>query len=60
MSVELPFAPVDTIIRRQAGDLRVSSDAAEALARHIQERGATLAIQASKSAEADERKTIMA
>ena len=26
MSVELPFAPVDTIIRRNAGELRVSAD----------------------------------
>ena len=32
MSVELPFAPVDTIIRRRADDLRVSADAAEELA----------------------------
>jgi len=35
MSVELPFAPVDGIIRRNAGDLRVSADAAEELARRI-------------------------
>jgi len=31
MSVELPFAPVDTLIH--AGDLRVKADAAEELAR---------------------------
>jgi len=35
MSVELPFAPVDAIIRRNAGSLRVSADAAEALATRI-------------------------
>ena len=60
MSVELPFAPVDTIIRAQAGDLRVSAGAAEELARRIQDRGATLAVDAARHAEADGRKTLMA
>ena len=60
MSVELPVAPVDTLIRREAGDLRVSAGAAEALARHIQERGAELAGRAAERAEADGRKTLMA
>jgi histone H3/H4 len=60
MSVELPFAPVDEIIRRNAGDLRVSADAAEELARRIQRRGATLAVDAAKRATADGRKTLMA
>src|SRR6056297_2373516 len=60
MSVELPFAPVDTIIRRHAGDLRVSADAAEELARRIQRRGATLAADAAERADADGRKTLMA
>lgn len=60
MSVELPFAPVDEIIRRNAGDLRVSADAAEELARRIQRRGAELAIDAADSATADGRKTLMA
>jgi len=60
MSVELPVAPVDTLIRREAGDLRVSAGAAEALARHIQERGAELAERAAERAEADGRKTLMA
>jgi histone H3/H4 len=60
MSVELPFAPVDTIIRRNAGDLRVSAEAAEELARRIQERGASLAIQAAEQATEDGRKTLMA
>jgi histone H3/H4 len=60
MSVELPFAPVDTIIRRNAGDLRVSAGAAEALARRIQERGAELAVDAVERATADGRKTLMA
>lgn len=60
MSVELPFAPVDTIIRRHAGDLRVSADAAEELARRIQRRGASLAQDAAERAAEDGRKTLMA
>ncbi|MFB6152653.1 MAG: histone [Halodesulfurarchaeum sp.] len=59
MSVELPFAPVDSIIRREAGDLRVSSDAAAELARLIQDHGAELAARAAKRADADGRKTLM-
>ncbi len=59
MSVELPFAPVDTVIRRNAGQLRVSAGAAEELARRIQEHGAALAVEAAKSATADGRKTLM-
>jgi len=60
MSVELPFAPVDTIIRRNAGSLRVSAEAAEELARRIQERGAQLAAEAAEVATEDGRKTLMA
>ena len=60
MSVELPFAPVDSIIRRNAGDLRVSADAAEELARRIQHHGAVLAEDAAEVATADGRKTLMA
>ena len=60
MSVELPFAPVDAIIRRNADGLRVSADAAEELAHRIQERGATLAAAAAEQATADGRKTLMA
>ncbi|MEF8777712.1 MAG: histone [Natronomonas sp.] len=60
MSVELPFAPVDTVIRRNAGQLRVSAEAAEELAQRIQERGATLAVEAAETATADGRKTLMA
>jgi histone H3/H4 len=60
MSVELPFAPVDTIIRRNAGNLRVSSGAAEELARRIQQRGAQLAVEAAEVATDDGRKTLMA
>ena len=60
MSVELPFAPVDTVIRRNAGSLRVSAEAAEELARRIQSRGASLAIEAADEATADGRKTLMA
>lgn len=60
MSVELPFAPVDGIIRRNAGDLRVSAAAAEELANRIQDHGAELAIEAARQADADGRKTLMA
>jgi len=60
MSVELPFAPVDTIIRRNAGNLRVSAEAAEELARRIQDEGARLAAAAAGEATADGRKTLMA
>lgn len=60
MSVELPFAPVDTIIRRNAGNLRVSAEAAEELAMRIQRHGATLAVDAAERATGDGRKTLMA
>ena len=60
MSVELPFAPVDEIIRRNAGDLRVSAEAAAALARRVQEHGADLAEGAAEQADTDGRKTLMA
>lgn len=60
MSVELPFAPVDTVIRRNAGSLRVSAEAAEELAHRIQTKGASLARDAAEQATADGRKTLMA
>jgi histone H3/H4 len=60
MSVELPFAPVDSIIRRNAGELRVSADAAEELARRIQDHGSALAVDAAERATSDGRKTLMA
>lgn len=59
MRVELPFSPVDSLIRTQAGDLRVSADAAEALARQIQDDGAEIASRAAERTAADGRKTIM-
>ncbi len=60
MSVELPFAPVDSIIRRNADGLRVSQTATEELAGRIQTRGAYLATGAAEQATADGRKTLMA
>ncbi|MDZ7731522.1 MAG: histone-like protein, partial [Natrialbaceae archaeon] len=60
MSVELPVAPVDTIIRRNAGGLRVSAEAAEALARGIQGHGAELGHRCRRAATEDGRKTLMA
>lgn len=59
MSVELPFAPVDAVIRRNADGLRVSAGAAEELARRIQQRGAALARSAAEEATTDGRKTLM-
>lgn len=60
MSVELPYAPVDSVIRRNAGALRVSAEATEELARRIQERGGALAAEAAEAATTDGRKTLMA
>ncbi len=60
MSVELPFAPVDNIIRRNAGDLRVSAGAAEELADRIQRAGARWAVSAADHADDDDRKTLRA
>lgn len=60
MNVELPFAPVDAIIRRNVGDLRVSADAARELAERIQRHGAALAVEATDRATADGRKTLRA
>jgi histone H3/H4 len=59
MSVELPFASVDDIIRRNADDLRVSAGAAEELAALIQREGAAVAEEAADLAERDGRKTLM-
>ena len=59
MSIELPFAPVDDIIRRNADGLRVSAGAAEELARRIQEEGARRAISAAQRADTEGRKTLM-
>ena len=58
MSVELPFAPVGDIIRREADSLRVGSDATEELARWIQSHGAALAADAATRAMAEDRRTI--
>lgn len=60
MSVELPFAPVDTIIRRNAGSLRVSAEASEELANRLQDHGSELSATAAERATDDGRKTIMA
>jgi len=60
MSVELPYAPVDSLIREAAPDMRVSSGAAEELASRIQDKGASLAVKAAERAKKDGRKTIRA
>ena len=60
MSVELPYAPVDSLIREAAPGMRVSSGAAEELASRIQDKGATLSVKAAEKASEDGRKTIRA
>ncbi len=60
MGVELPFSPVDAIIRRNAGGLRVSADATTELAERIQQHGAALAVDATARADENGRKTLMA
>lgn len=60
MTVELPFAPVDGIIRRNADGLRVSADATAELAERIQAYGASLATEAAQEADTEDRKTLMA
>lgn len=59
VSVELPLAPIDDLIRGQNPDLRVSSTAAEALAERIQQEGASVSAEAAERAEVEGRKTIM-
>jgi len=59
MTVEIPYAPVDTVIRNAAPSLRVSSGATEELAARIQEKGAALATCAAENVSKDGRKTIM-
>lgn len=60
MSVEFPLALIDTLIRRNAGNLRVSEGAAEELARHLQDQGVALGKKAARQAESEGRNTIMA
>jgi len=59
MSVELPFAPVDDVIRREADGLRVSAGAAEELATRVQREGADRAVAAAALADEEGRKTLM-
>ena len=59
-TVELPYAPVDSLIREAAPEMRVSSGAAEELSSRIQEKGAALAVEAAERASEEGRKTIRA
>ena len=58
MTVELPYSPVDSLIREAAPGMRVSSGAAKELATRIQDRGASLAVDAAENAADDDRKTV--
>lgn len=60
MTVELPYSPVDNLIREVAPEMRISSGASEELAERIQDKGATLAVIAAENAAEDGRKTVMA
>lgn len=60
MTVELPYAPVDSLIREAAPEMRISSGAAEELAARIQNKGASLAVNAAEKASEEGRKTIRA
>ncbi|MDY6775049.1 MAG: histone [Halobacteria archaeon] len=59
-TVELPFAPVDSLIRDADPDIRVSAGASERLAEVIQRKGAEVAAEAAEKATEDGRKTVMA
>lgn len=59
MSRELPFAPVNAIIRQNAEGLQVSEAATNELARRIQAHGKELAVTAADRATAGGRKTLM-
>ena len=54
---ELPIAAVDRIIRKATG-IRVSEDAAKALAEILEEKGEKLSQQAAQFAKHANRKTI--
>lgn len=58
MTVELPYSPVDSLIREAAPEMRVSSGAAKELATRIQDRGAALSVNAADNAADDDRKTV--
>lgn len=60
MTVELPYSPVDRLIREAAPEMRVSSGAADELAARIQDKGASLAVDAAEKAAEDDRKTVRA
>lgn len=59
MNSELPFAPIDSIIREADPNIKVGSDAPKKLAKEIQEEGSEKAKEASEIAKKNDRKTLM-
>ncbi|HEX54533.1 MAG: histone [Candidatus Altiarchaeales archaeon] len=57
---ELPLAPIERIIRRSGGDIRVSEDATMALRDILEEKAVEIAERAAKLARHAGRKTIKA
>ena len=57
---ELPIAPIERIIKRNADGMKISKEAKEALARELEKEGLRIAKQAVRLSKKDKRKTVQA